>query len=103
MRHRAEPPPAEARPPVRFAFDGRTLAARRGQSIAGALWDHGVLAWRTTRGGGRPRGAFCGMGVCFDCLVTVNGTPGRRACLVRVSEGDVVTSQEGHGRDELTI
>ncbi|MFF0261589.1 (2Fe-2S)-binding protein [Streptomyces microflavus] len=100
MRHRAEPP-AEAGP-VRFAFDGRAVAARQGQSIAGALWDHGIVAWRTTRVGGRPRGAFCGMGVCFDCLVVVNGTPGQRACLVRVSEGDTVTSQEGHGRDELS-
>ncbi|ATY98710.1 (2Fe-2S)-binding protein [Streptomyces bacillaris] len=86
---------------VRFAFDGRALAARPGQSIAGALWGHGIVAWRTTRGGGRPRGAFCGMGVCFDCLVVVNGVPGQRACLVRVSEGDAVTSQEGHGHGAL--
>ncbi|MFJ9050547.1 (2Fe-2S)-binding protein [Streptomyces bacillaris] len=86
---------------VRFAFDGRALAARRGQSIAGALWGHGIVAWRTTRGGGRPRGAFCGMGACFDCLVVVNGVPGQRACLVRVSEGDAVTSQEGHGHGAL--
>lgn len=86
---------------VGFAFDGRALAARQGQSIAGALWDHGIVAWRTTRGGGRPRGAFCGMGVCFDCLVVVNGVPGQRACLVRVVEGDAVTSQEGHGHDAL--
>ncbi|MYR92528.1 MULTISPECIES: (2Fe-2S)-binding protein [unclassified Streptomyces] len=103
MRRRAEPPAEAEGDSVRFAFDGRTLDARRGQSIAGALWDHGIVAWRTTRGGGRPRGAFCGMGVCFDCLITVNGTPGQRACLVRVSEGDAVTSQEGHGRDELDV
>ncbi|MFL3868086.1 (2Fe-2S)-binding protein [Streptomyces bacillaris] len=86
---------------VRFTFDGRALAARRGQSIAGALWGHGIVAWRTTRDGGRPRGVFCGMGVCFDCLVLVNGVPGRRACLVRVSEGDAVASQEGHGHGAL--
>ncbi|MGA4900742.1 2Fe-2S iron-sulfur cluster-binding protein [Streptomyces griseoincarnatus] len=39
------------------------------------LWAAGVTSWRTTRDGGRPRGVFCGIGVCFDCLVTVNGRP----------------------------
>jgi predicted molibdopterin-dependent oxidoreductase YjgC len=81
-------------------FDGRPLAALPGQSVAAALWAAGVTAWRSTRGAGRPRGVFCGIGVCFDCLVTVNGIPNQRACLVPVRPGDVIRAQEGTGRDD---
>ncbi|MFJ2768671.1 (2Fe-2S)-binding protein [Streptomyces sp. NPDC087300] len=84
-----------------FTFDGRTLTALPGQSIAAALWSAGILAWRTTRVGGRPRGAFCGIGQCHDCLATVNDRPNRRACLVTARPGDAVTTQEGHGHAGL--
>ncbi|MFF0204011.1 (2Fe-2S)-binding protein [Streptomyces sp. NPDC005017] len=86
-----------------ITFDGRTLAALPGQSVAAVLWAAGVLAWRTTRTGGRPRGAFCGIGHCFDCLVTVDGRPNLRACLVPARPGDTVTTQEGHGHADLTV
>ncbi|MFI1769048.1 (2Fe-2S)-binding protein [Streptomyces sp. NPDC020800] len=86
---------------LRMEFDGRPVPALPGQSIAAALWAAGVLSWRTTRRTGRSRGVFCGMGVCFDCLVTVNGRPNQRACLVTVRDGDVVTTQEGHGHGDL--
>ncbi|MEI7745111.1 MAG: (2Fe-2S)-binding protein [Chloroflexota bacterium] len=82
---------------VTFTFDGRELTAAPGQSIAAALLAAGIRSWRTTRVEGRPRGLFCGIGVCFDCLVTVNGTPSRRACLTEVHEGDRVEHQEGAG------
>ncbi|MBT2443211.1 (2Fe-2S)-binding protein [Streptomyces sp. ISL-36] len=93
----------DARPgrAVAFTFDGRPLTALPGQSLAAALWAAGITAWRTTRDGGRPRGAFCGIGQCFDCLITVNGRPNRRACLVPAAPGDIVTTQEGHGRADL--
>ncbi|QES44874.1 proline dehydrogenase [Streptomyces venezuelae] len=84
-------------PPFTITFDGRRLDALPGQSIAAVLWSAGILSWRTTRGGGRPRGAFCGIGQCYDCLATVNGRPNRRACLVTASPGDTVTTQEGNG------
>ncbi|MFF8731595.1 (2Fe-2S)-binding protein [Streptomyces sp. NPDC015171] len=89
--------PGEART---VTFDGRTLAALPGRTIAAALWEAGVPAWRRTRATGRPRGVFCGIGVCFDCLVTVNDRPNQRACLVPVRPGDVIRSQEGTGRDD---
>ncbi|GHI25843.1 hypothetical protein Shyd_72140 [Streptomyces hydrogenans] len=60
-----------------FRFDGRDVTAAAGQTVAAALWGAGVLAWRTTRHDGEPRGAFCGIGQCFDCLVTVDGAPNR--------------------------
>ncbi|MFI2073067.1 MULTISPECIES: (2Fe-2S)-binding protein [Streptomyces] len=94
---------AEPDPPFEITFDGRTVTALPGQSLAAALWGAGILAWRTTRAGGRPRGAFCGIGQCFDCLATVNGTPNRRACLVPARPGDAVTTQEGHGHGPLGV
>ena len=63
---------------------------------AGALLTNGIMSWRRTDPGGRPRGVFCGTGVCFDCLVDVGDRPGVRACLVRVRDGDDVrTSTAG--------
>jgi predicted molibdopterin-dependent oxidoreductase YjgC len=89
------------RPTVRFVFDGRELQAEAGQSIAAALLAAGIRSWRTTRVEGAPRGLFCGIGVCFDCLVEVNGRPGVRACLTEVREHDQVTTQEGVGHRGL--
>lgn len=73
--------------PVTLMLDGRPIAAEPGQSVGAALTASGVRAWRTTRGDGRPRGLFCGIGVCFDCLLTVDGVPNQRACLVPVRDG----------------
>src|SRR4051812_25538512 len=86
---------AGARPeaPLAVSFDGREISALPGQTIAAALWQAGIVSWRRTRGAGLPRGVFCGIGVCFDCLVTVNGTPDVRACRRRAQDGDVVTTQ----------
>ncbi|MEK8145503.1 (2Fe-2S)-binding protein [Streptomyces sp. M10(2022)] len=84
-----------------FSIDGRPVNALPGQSVAAALWAAGILTWRTTRVNGQPRGAFCGIGSCFDCLATVNGRPNRRACLLPVRPGDRVTTQEGDGHAEL--
>lgn len=84
-------------PAFEITFDGQPVPVLPGQSIAAALWAASVLTWRTTRVNGRPRGAFCGIGSCFDCLATVNGQPNRRACLLPARPGDVVTRQEGDG------
>ena len=72
---------------VNVSFDGRPLVAVPGQNIGAALVSNGVTAWRSTRKNARPRGLFCGIGVCFDCLVTVDGEANQRACLVEVQEG----------------
>lgn len=82
-----------------FELDGRPVAFRPGQTLGAALVAAGILSWRTTRLGGRPRGLFCGIGVCFDCLVTVDGRPNERACLVVVEDGMHVTTQEGPGHE----
>ena len=75
---------------VTITFAGRTLQARDGQSVAAALTAAGVRSWRTTRHGARPRGLFCGIGVCFDCLLTIDGRPAQRACLVPVRDGMIL-------------
>ncbi|MDI2132048.1 (2Fe-2S)-binding protein [Yinghuangia seranimata] len=87
---------AGARPGPAFTVrvDGREVDALPGQTLAAVLWADGTTAWRTTRVGGRPRGAFCGIGSCFDCLITVNGVRDLRACLVRPEPGDVVSTRD---------
>ncbi|RFA19882.1 proline dehydrogenase [Subtercola boreus] len=86
-------------PGIRIALDGRTVEGVDGQSIAGVILGSGILAWRTTSKNARPRGVFCGIGVCFDCLVEVNGARDVRACQRRARDGDVVTTQY----DELPV
>ncbi|MCP4328680.1 MAG: FAD-dependent oxidoreductase [Alphaproteobacteria bacterium] len=82
MRARgSEITPAER--PVPVAFDGRALAARRGETIAAALAANGIAAFRATASGA-PRGLFCGMGVCRDCVVEIDGHTVRRACMTKI-------------------
>ena len=69
---------------VPVTFEGRVLAARRGESLAATLAAHGVTVLRETRGGAE-RGVFCGMGVCQDCLVTIDGRPNLNACMTVVT------------------
>ncbi|MFT4767326.1 MAG: NADPH-dependent 2,4-dienoyl-CoA reductase/sulfur reductase-like enzyme [Glaciecola sp.] len=76
-----------------FSFDGEPLIARRGQSLAAALSDAGERIFRYTDKGSA-RGIFCGMGVCQDCLVTVDGVPNQRACMTIVKADAEVRRQE---------
>ncbi|HLX50360.1 MAG TPA: (2Fe-2S)-binding protein [Streptosporangiaceae bacterium] len=86
--------------PVRFTFDGTALEAECGMTIGGALLTNGIMSWRRTRSGGSPRGIFCAIGVCFDCLVDVAPHRAVRACLVQVHDGDVVTTSSSLGPAE---
>ncbi len=79
--------------PVRITVDGEGVEGIEGQSIAGVLLGSGRISWRETAVAGKPRGLFCGIGVCFDCLVTVDGVPDVRACQRRACDGDEVSSQ----------
>jgi predicted molibdopterin-dependent oxidoreductase YjgC len=77
--------------------DGRHVVAYEGESIAAALFAAGARITRWTARAGEPRGYFCGMGVCQDCLVTVDGLPNVRACMTPVREGLRVETQRGLG------
>ncbi|GAB7052283.1 (2Fe-2S)-binding protein [Catenuloplanes indicus] len=79
---------------IALTVDGETVTGRAGQTIAGVLLAAGRVSWRTSPRSGRPRGVFCGIGVCFDCLVVVNGLRDVRACQRRATDGDVITRQD---------
>ena len=66
------------------------IPAEPGQSVGAALTAAGVRSWRTTRREVRPRGLFCGIGICYDCLLTVDGVPNQRVCLLPVRDGMVL-------------
>jgi len=86
-----------------FDFEGAPIAFSEGQTVGAALWAHGVRSWRTTRIAGRPRGLFCGIGVCFDCLVEIDGRPDQRACVVPARPGLAVHAQTGAGRADRGV
>ncbi|MDQ1122509.1 (2Fe-2S)-binding protein [Microbacterium trichothecenolyticum] len=77
-----------------FSFDGESVPFVAGQSVGAALMAHGITSWRTTRVQQRPRGLFCGIGVCFDCLLTVDDRRSQRACLVPAVAGARVLSAD---------
>jgi NADPH-dependent 2,4-dienoyl-CoA reductase/sulfur reductase-like enzyme len=76
---------------VSLEFDGKLIPALAGETVAAALSAAGVLRLRDTAAGA-PRGLHCGMGACFDCVVTIDGRIGQRACLAEVADGMRVTS-----------
>jgi len=83
--------------PIAITFDGETVTGVAGQTVAGVLLAAGWLSWRTTRSGA-PRGVFCGIGACFDCLLTVNGVADVRACRRRAADGDEIRTQSREER-----
>lgn len=74
-------------PPVTLRVDGREIEAFAGETIAAALLAAGVRCLRMSPRERAPRGLFCSMGICFECLVDVDGRPGVRACTTPVAEG----------------
>jgi hypothetical protein len=78
-----------------FTFDGRRIAAAPGDSVAAALLAAGVRDFRRSVVGDAVRGPHCLMGVCFDCLLTIDGVPDRQSCLVPAVDGMVVESRAG--------
>ena len=75
--------------------DGREIRAREGDTVATALLAAGVKQTRTTPVSGAPRAPYCLMGVCFDCLVTIDGVGSRQGCLVPVRAGMTIETQQG--------
>lgn len=84
---------------VTVTVDGREITAVEGEPIAAALLAHGIKVMRKTPRFGEPRGIFCGIGRCTDCIMTVDGVPNVRTCVTPVRAGMVITSnlQEVNG------
>jgi aerobic-type carbon monoxide dehydrogenase small subunit (CoxS/CutS family) len=83
---------ARADSEISFTFNGDIYEGVTGQSIAAALMASGVRELRATRFHKEPRLIFCGIGICFDCVVIVNGVANQRACLVEIAQGDQIVS-----------
>lgn len=77
--------------------DGQEVPAYEGESIAAALLAAGYRTFRLTPRGAAHRSYYCGMGVCHECLMTVDGLPNVRTCMTPVREGLRVETQRGLG------
>jgi len=89
-------PEAAATATISVIIDGKSVCARAGDSVAATLLAAGFDRCRTSPVSGAPRGPYCLMGVCFECLVSVDGVGNRQGCLVLVREG--MRIETGAGR-----
>jgi predicted molibdopterin-dependent oxidoreductase YjgC len=83
---------------VMIQVDGKEIPAVAGEPIAAALAAIGIRVHRYTAEQKEPRGIFCAIGQCTDCVMTVNGMPNVRTCITPVVEGMVVETQHGSGQ-----
>ena len=89
----------EDAPRVQVSFGGALLDLPEGANLAAALLAAGVDVFRHTPVSGSPRGPFCMMGACFDCLVEIDGVV-RQACMIEVTQGLEITRPQGVGADD---
>jgi predicted molibdopterin-dependent oxidoreductase YjgC len=80
---------------VMVTVDGTPVQLHEGDSVAAAVLLAGLGVYRTTIVGEAPRAPFCMMGVCFDCLVEIDGIPNRQGCLIPVRNGMEIVRQLG--------
>ncbi len=72
---------------ITLQVDGRSCVAYEGETVHAALLAAGIRVLRITRKTGEPRGIFCGMGICYECRVTINGVQDQRACMTPALDG----------------
>ena len=82
---------------VTFYYNDEPIRARSGEMIAAALFGAGIHTFRYTPRRGEPRGVFCAIGRCTDCMMVVDGVPNTRTCITPVREGMRVETQHGLG------
>jgi predicted molibdopterin-dependent oxidoreductase YjgC len=87
--------PEAAGETIAFTINGKRAQAFAGDTVAAALLAEGVAHCRTTPLSGAKRAPYCLMGVCFECLVCIDGIGNRQACLIAVAEGMRVETQQG--------
>lgn len=95
MRIEGGPTVVERGEPFQMEVDGQSIVAFEGETIATALLASGRRVFRHTARTGTPRGLFCGIGVCFECLVTVDGIPNLRSCMTPARPGIKIQLQGG--------
>jgi predicted molibdopterin-dependent oxidoreductase YjgC len=79
--------------------DGISCVADEGQMVSAVLVNNGIRIYRHTEKSGSARGLFCGMGICFECLVTIDGVPNQRACVTSVAPGMKILTQQNDRYD----
>lgn len=79
---------------VNLTIDGRPFEACAGDSVAAALLASGTASGRVSSVSGSARGPYCLMGVCFECLVAIDGVGNRQACMVEVRDGMRIETQK---------
>ncbi len=82
-------------PPVLFEFEGREIIGRPGDTVAAALLEANQTIARRTPKSGTSRGPYCMMGVCFDCLMVIDGEANKQACQTVIRDGMKVARQDG--------
>ncbi|MDF2548482.1 MAG: dehydrogenase [Anaerosolibacter sp.] len=82
---------------VTIIVDGKPYPAHEGEMIAAALLANDIKTFRYTAHQHRPRGIYCGIGRCTDCIMTVDGIPNIRTCITPVRDGMVIETQYGVG------
>jgi predicted molibdopterin-dependent oxidoreductase YjgC len=82
---------------VKIFVDGKTIEAFEGEPIAAALSAAGIRVFRTTSIRGEPRGVYCAIGLCTDCVMVVDGVPNVRTCVTSVKDGMKIRTQIGRG------
>ncbi|MGB6106033.1 MAG: (2Fe-2S)-binding protein [Pusillimonas sp.] len=85
----------DERPQITIRFNGTSLQVPSGTTVAAALLASGVTQFRTTPVSQSHRAPLCMMGVCFDCLLEINGQPNSQACMTAVHENMDVRTQKG--------
>lgn len=80
---------------VHFSYDGNDMTGYDGEPIASALRAAGVMVHRHTKKRDEPRGIFCAIGRCTDCVMIVDGKPNIRTCITPLKEGMQVQTQYG--------
>lgn len=73
--------------PVTIHVDGKPIEAYQGETVAAAMLAAGIRTFHKSHKLQQPRSLYCGMGICYECLVTINGVHAQRACITPVEEG----------------
>ncbi|MCQ2249166.1 MAG: (2Fe-2S)-binding protein [Treponema sp.] len=85
---------------VTFIFDGKEMQGYEGEPIAAALKANGILKHRETARQHKPRGIFCAIGRCTDCVMVVDGVPNTRTCITPLKAGMNVQTQYGSSAEK---
>ncbi len=86
---------------IEIKVDDKILKAKKGEMIIAAVMANGIYTNRYTVKRNEPRGIFCGIGQCTDCVMVVNGKPNVRTCITPVKEGMIIKTQHGIQEEEI--